>query len=72
MVAQLRVEVTQDPQKTVFQVWTQEMVVEAQPKYDERFANGLGLFSLLVVKRTRLVCRYKVAVGCVSAAASSS
>ena len=32
------------------------MVVEGQPKYDERFANGLGLFSLLVVKRSGLVC----------------
>jgi hypothetical protein len=42
VVAQLRVEVAQDPQRTVFRVWTQEMVVEAQPKYDKRFANGLG------------------------------
>ena len=47
---QLRVQVTQDPQEAVFDVWTQAMVVKTPPTYRERFATSLELFGLLVVE----------------------
>ena len=38
VLAQLQVQVCQDPWESVFGVWTQAMVLQAPPKYGERFA----------------------------------
>ena len=61
-----------DPQESVLGVWTQAMVVKAPPKYGERFATSLEWFGLLVVKKTWLMCPFKVTVRCVSTTAGSS
>ena len=61
-----------DPQEAVFEVWTQARVAKAHPKYGERFAKSLEWFGLLVVKKTWLMCPYKVTVRRPSATASSS
>ncbi len=70
--AHLRVQVGSDPQKAIFGVWAQAMVVEAPFKYGEWFATSLEWFGLLVVESTGLMWRYTVAVRCASALASSS
>ena len=67
-----RVQVGSDPQESVLGVWTQAMVVKAPPRYGERFAPRLEWFGLLAVKKTWLMCPFKVTVRCVSALASSS
>ena len=44
MLAQLQVQLDSDPQKAVFEVLTEAMVVPATTKYSERFAKSLGVF----------------------------
>ena len=61
-----------DSQESVLGVGTQAMVVKAPPRYGERFATSLEWFGLLVVKKTWLMCPFKVTVRYVSALASSS
>ena len=72
LLALLQVQVNQDPQDSVFGVWTQAMDFKAPSRYVERFAKGLECFGLLVVKKTWLMCPDKATVGCTSATASSS
>ena len=71
-IAHLRAQVGSDSQKSFLGVWTQAMVVKAPPRYGERFAPRLVWFGLLAVKKTWLMCPFKVTVRCVSALASSS
>ena len=54
MLAQLRVQVTQDPQEAAFRVWAQVMIVKAPPKYDEQFAKRLEWIAVLVVEKYAL------------------
>ena len=65
-------QVRQDPQKSVFGLLAQAMVVKPLPRYGERFGKRIKCVGLLVVKKTWLMRPDKAAVRCPSATASSS
>jgi hypothetical protein len=67
---QLQVQVRQDPQKSVFGLLAQAMVVKPSARYGEGFCKGIKSVGLLVVKKTWLMCPDKAAVRCPSATAS--
>ena len=62
----------QDPQKSVFGLLAQAMVVKPSATYGERFGTRVKCVALLVVKKAWLMCPDKVTVGCPSATAISS
>jgi hypothetical protein len=70
-LVQLQVQVRQDPQKSVFGLLAQAMVVKPSARYGERFGKRIKCVGLLVVKKTWLMYRWTVAVSCVSPLASS-
>ena len=57
----------QDPQKSVFGLLAQAMVVKPLAKYVERFGKRMKCIASLVVKKTWLMCPDKATVGCPSA-----
>ena len=61
-----------DPQKSVFGLLAQAMVVKPSDRYVERFGKRIKCVALLVVKKTWLMCPDKATVGCPSATANSS
>ena len=54
VLAQLQVQVRQDPQKSVFGLWAQAMVLKPSPRYGERFAACLARFAIPVVEKSAL------------------
>ena len=70
--AQLQVQVRQGPQKSVFGLLGQAMVVKPSARYGERFGKRIKCVALLVVKKTWCMCPDKATAGCPSATASSS
>jgi hypothetical protein len=61
-----------DPQKSVFALLAQAMVVKPSAKYGKRFGKRIKCVALLVVKKTWLMCPDKATVRCPSATASSN
>ena len=55
VLAQLQVQVRQDPQKSVFGLLAQAMVLKPSPRYGERFGKRIKCVALLVVKKTWLM-----------------
>ena len=53
-----------DPQKSVFALLAQAMVVKQSAKYEKRFGKRIKCVALLVVKKTWLMCPDKATVGC--------
>ena len=56
VLAQLQVQVRQGPQKSVFGLLAQAMVVKSSAWYGERFGKRIKRVALLVVKKTWLMC----------------
>jgi hypothetical protein len=63
VLAQLQVQVRQDPWEAVFGVWTQGIIVKAPSRYGEWFATRMEWFGWLVVKKTWLMCASKWRLG---------
>ena len=54
VLAQLQVQVRQDPQESVFGLLAQAMVLKPSPRYGERFAACLARFAFSVVEKSAL------------------
>ena len=69
---QLQVQVRQDPQKSVFGLLAQAMVVKPSPRNGKRYGKQMECVGMLVVKKTWLMCPDKATAGCPGATAYSS
>ena len=54
VLAQLQVQVRQDPQESVFGLLAQAMVLKPSPRYGERFAACLTRFAIPAVEKSAL------------------
>ena len=71
-LTQLQVQVRQDPQKSVFGLLAQAMVLKSSPRYGKRYGKQMECVGMLVVKKTWLMCPDKATAGCPGATAYSS